>query len=184
MVDGARVAGVAGLGRVSAVSPPVLGIVEVGDELAGRLALGLDHLLQADDLAHEHLVGLRQLKVLLLQGLDLVLRRREGLAQDDDLLRGGECILGLRRFPRRRGLSPDVVQVLFAVCPEFRVLELPCLVAPVLDSTLPPTGLADRTYVSPIGTFCVLFGVSDFVKVVFVELPHKAGKVAVFEMFG
>ena len=98
-----------GLGRVPAVSSPVLGIVEVGDELAGRLALGFDHLLQTDNFAHKHLISLRQLKVLLLQSLDLVLRRRERLAQDDDLLRGGERILRLHRFPRRRSLSSDVV---------------------------------------------------------------------------
>lgn len=110
-----------------------------------------------------------------------MLCRRKGLAQYDDLLGRGERILRLRWFPGRRGLSPDVIQVIFAICPELWVSELPCLDACMLDSTAADRGKG-RTNVSTIRSLSALLIMSNFVKVVFVELPHKAGEITVFEM--
>ena len=110
-----------------------------------------------------------------------MLCRRKGLAQYDDLLGRGERILRLRWFPGSRGLSPDVVQVVFAICPELWMPELPCLDACMSDSTAADRG-EGWTYVSTIGSVPALLIVSDFVEVVLVELPHKAGEITVFEM--
>ncbi len=97
------------------------------DELVGRLALGPDHLLQTQNLANEQPIRLFELIVLFLQGLDLVLGRRERLAQDDDLLRRRERVVDRRGFPRGRRLSPDIVQVVFPIGAELGMSELPCL---------------------------------------------------------
>jgi hypothetical protein len=40
----------------------------------------------------------------------------------------------------------------------------------------------EGTYVFPIRRVAILLVVSDFVKVVFIQLPHKARKVAVLEV--
>ena len=50
-------AGMAGVSRVTAASPPVVDVVEVIDQLVCDLALGFHRLLQVHDLVDEHLVG-------------------------------------------------------------------------------------------------------------------------------
>ena len=40
------------------------------------------------------------------------------------------------------------------------------------------------TYVSPIGGFSVFFTMSYFVKIILVQLSHKASKVAMLEVLG
>ena len=115
------------MGRVAAVAPALVDGAQVGDELVVHLALGLDCLLQDHDLVDQRLVDLRHLEVVLLQGLDLLLRGRERVAEDVKLLVDGERLVGLGRFPGRGCLASDVVQVVLLVLVELGVLELPCL---------------------------------------------------------
>lgn len=113
--------------RVSAIPSTVLDVTEVGDQLVGDLALGPDHLLQANDLVHEHFIRLGELEVLLLQGLDLVLGRGKRFAENDNLLRRAKGILSLRGLARGGRFSADIVQVIFPVCSKLGMAEFPRL---------------------------------------------------------
>jgi hypothetical protein len=151
------------------------------DQLVGHLALGFCRLLQAHHLVDENLVCLVYLIVRLLQGLDLVLHRQKLIADDAYLLRCRDQLFCRCSFSRRWRLPTDAVEVVFPVCPELRMLELPCLRASVIGVKI--TARWD-TYSGTVWRLPVLVILSDFVEVVLVELSHKAGKVAVLEVFG
>lgn len=148
---------------VPAVTSPILNVIEMGDQLARYLALCSDHLLQANNLIYQYFVGLGELKILLLQSLDLVLCCCKRLAQNDDLLRCWERVLCLRRFSRSGCLPPDVVEVVFPIGPEFWMSEFPS--------------------VASIWRIATLFVMPNFMEVIFVKLTDEARKVAVLEVF-
>lgn len=70
-------AGMARLSRMATVTPAILNIAQMGDQLIGYLALGPNHLLEIDNFVDENFIGLGELKVLFLQGLYLMLSRRQ-----------------------------------------------------------------------------------------------------------
>jgi hypothetical protein len=136
---------------------------EVVDDLVGCLLLSIENFLQGQDLIDQNLVRLRNFAVKLLQLLDLLLGRRKLFGDDADVVVGGE-IVGRLRLPRGRSLSPDVIQVIFTVDSEVRVLEF---------QDIPKWGRV-----------LVVAGRLDLVEVIFVELPDEAGHVAVLEVLG
>lgn len=87
-----------------------------------RLLLGIEYLLERQDLVDKKSVRLRNVGEELLELLDLLLRSRELLGDDAYVLAGGE-VLGDLWFPRRGRLSSDVVEVILAIDSEIGVLE-------------------------------------------------------------
>jgi hypothetical protein len=124
--------GVIGMTRIgmSAVSSILLELAQVVDQLAVDLFLGADQLLQMDDLIDEYFVGSDNLAVWFLETLDLVLHRSELFRECSHLLSGSGAIelfihgLGLSG---RRGLSADVIEVVFSVGSELRMFKFPGL---------------------------------------------------------
>ena len=114
--------------------------------------------------------------------LDLLLLCHYLLVQQIDLLCWNRIFVVSGLFARGRRLPSNVVQRLFAVGPKLRVLKFPCLYA--IIKTLSMIFL--RGSVAYIGTVwglpILLVILTDFVKIVFVQLANETRKVAVFEM--
>ena len=85
-------------------------------------------------------------------------------------------------FARGRCLPPNVVQRFFAVGPKFGVFKFPRLYAIIKPLSM----IFLRGSVAYIGTVwglpILLVILTDFVKIVFVQLANETRKVAVFEM--
>ena len=118
---------VARVRRMTTVSPPIVERGQMGYQLVRYLALRLHHLLQANDLVDEYLVRLRKLEELLLQGLDLMLRRGQRLAEHGNLLARGERLLDCLRLSWGWCFPPNVVQVVFPIRAKLRMTEFPRL---------------------------------------------------------
>lgn len=86
------------------------------------LLLGVEHLLHSQDFINKQPVGLRNLGKQLLQLLNLLLGGSQLFRDDADMLAGGEIFRRLR-LARSGCLAANVVEVVFAVNAEIRVLE-------------------------------------------------------------
>lgn len=95
---------------------------EVVEHLVLGSFLGVDHFLQGQYFIDEQSVSLRDLSKELLELLDLLLGGSKLLGNDANVLARGE-VLGWLRFSRSGGLATDIIQVIFAVYSEVRVLE-------------------------------------------------------------
>jgi len=115
--------------------------------------------------------------------LDLLLLGHDLLVKQVDLLRGNGLFVALGLFPRGGCLSTNVVEGFFAVRAKLGVLKFPCLRS-VLNPR-PNQISSGGTYVLPVWRLSIfLIVLSHLVEVIFVQLTYKAGKVAVFEVFG
>ena len=113
--------------RVTTVSPPIVECGQMGYQLVRYLALRLHHLLQANDLVDEYLVRLGKFEELLLQSLDLMLRRGKRLAEYGDLLARRERLLNCLRLSWGWCFPPNVVQVVFPIRAKLGMPEFPRL---------------------------------------------------------
>lgn len=116
------------------------------------------------------------------QVLDLLLLCHNLLVQQIDLLCWNRIFVVSGLLARGRRLPSNVVQRLFAVGPKLRVLKFPCLYA--IIKTLSMISL--RGSVAYIGTVwglpILLVILTNFVKIVLVQLADETCKVAVLEM--
>lgn len=144
-----------------------------------RLLLRVQHLLQGQHFVHEKSVGLGHLGEQLLELLHLLLCRRELLSHDTDVVRGCKVLGGLGSSRRRR-LSPNVVEVIFASHSEVWMFELQSLGAVFRMASSNTTYRC--TYVGTIRGIGIIVSLPYFVKVILVKLSHKASHVAVLEM--
>lgn len=150
--------------------------------------LMIDHrLLQADELLYQHSLVYVHFIISLLEMRQLLLRRHQLRVHQIDLLGGQRFFRDLGWFPGRGSFAANIIQRIFVVGFEFRVFELPCLRRSVGFS--PPEVfmrlVAMSTHPEPVRGLPAFFVVvADLVKVVFVELAHEAGEIAVLEMLG
>lgn len=114
--------------------------------------------------------------------LDLLLLCHDLLVQQIDLLCWNRIFVVSGLFARGRRLPSNVVQRLFAVGPKLRVLKFPCLYA--IIKTLSMIFL--RGSVAYIGTVwglsILLVILTNFVKIVLVQLADETREIAVLEM--
>lgn len=114
--------------------------------------------------------------------LDLLLLCHDLLVQQVNLLCWNRIFVFSGLFARGRCLPPNVVQRFFAVGPKFRVFKFPRLYAIIRTQSM----VFLRGSVAYIGTVwglpILLVILTDFVKIVFVQLADETRKVAVFEM--
>lgn len=86
------------------------------------LLLGVKHLLHSQDLVDEQPVGLRNLRKQLLELLNLLLCGSQLFRDNADVLTCGE-VLGRLGLAGSRCLAANVVEIVFAVDTEVRMLE-------------------------------------------------------------
>lgn len=123
-----------------------------------------DSFLKANNLLHQNSVVHTELVVAIRHVLQLLLRSDELCVKQIDLVRGHHHVFAVgNRSSWCRGLAANVLQRIFVVDLEIRMLKLPSPGA--------------------IRTLLIILGVvPDLVKVILVQLANKAGKVAMLEV--
>lgn len=170
--------------RPSIVLSFLFNLVEMIDQLVVHLILCANQLLKVYNLVYEDFVCIQDTIVRFLKLLDLLLRCGQRLAEDENLLVGNaELLVGCLRFPRSRGFSSDIIQIILPVSSKLGVLKLPCLCFYQLGHS-GHVFKEGKYYRCAVWRLSVLVIMPDFVEVVFIKLPYKAGKVAVLEVFG
>jgi hypothetical protein len=121
----------------------------------------------------------RELGVAIGEVLDLLLLGDNLLVEEVDLLGGHRVIGVLSLLSRGRCFSANVIERLFAVRPEFRVLEFPRLfcVRGV------PSTWTWGAYILPVWRLAIFLVIlANLVEVVLVQLAYETGEVAVLEV--
>lgn len=127
--------------------------------------------------------------------LNLLLLGEDLLVEQVDLLGWHGVICGLSLFARSRGFAANVVERFFTVGTKFGVFEFPGLkgksdcqfLLSLLPSKVSWCSVSIsrlNTYILTIWRLTILFIIlANLVEIVFVELAHKTGKVAMLEVF-
>ena len=157
---------------------------EVVNNLMDDVLLIEDCFLHSHDLLQHDLVVDGHLSETVVQLLDLLLLRQNLLVQQVNLLRGDGVVIILGLLARGGGLATNVVEGFLAVGAKLGVFELPCLKTGS-EASGGVWGSWKHAYILTVWGLSILFVVlSHFVKIILVELSHKTGEIAVFEMFG